>query len=83
MTYEEKRKHFQTCKQKGDVMAVVNLCEDIASYATIIKALNTSGKYKSKKEQQVIDVAYLYTKNRSNQLHHADIWTKSIWAIWI
>ena len=73
MTYEDKRNHFQTCKQKGDVMAVVKFCEEIASYATIIKALNTPGKYKSKKEQQVIDIAYLYTKKRANQLHHADI----------
>jgi len=72
MTYEEKRKHFQTSKQKGDVMAVVKFCEEIASYATIIKALNTAGKYKSKKEQQVIDIAYLYTKNRARGVIHHD-----------
>lgn len=72
MTYEEKRKHFQSCKQKGDVMAVVKFCEDIASYATIIKALNTPGKYKSKKEQQVIDMAYLYTKNCARGIIHHD-----------
>lgn len=70
MTYEEKRNHFQTCKQKGDVMAVVKFCEEIASYATIIKALNTPGKYKSKKEQQVIDIAYLYTKKREGRAIH-------------
>ena len=80
MTYEEKRQHFQDCKQKGDVMAVVQYCDGIASYATIIKALNTPGKYKSKKEQQIIDVAYQYVNSRArgtvydtNQLHHADI----------
>ena len=70
MTHEEKRQHFQTCKQKGDVMAVVKFCEEIASYATIIKALNTPGKYKSKKEQQVIDIAYLYTKKREGRVIH-------------
>ena len=70
MTYEEKRKHFQSCKQKGDVMAVVNLCEEVASYATIIKALNTPGKYKSKKEQQVIDVAYQFVNSRARAIIH-------------
>lgn len=72
MTYEEKRQHFQSCKQKGDVMAVVKVCQDVASYATIIKALNTPGKYKSKKEQQVIDIAYAYTKNREGRVIHHD-----------
>jgi len=70
MTYEEKRNHFQTCKQKGDVMAVVKFCEDIASYATIIKALNTPGKYKSKKEQQIIDVAYQFVNSRARGVIH-------------
>jgi len=65
MTYEDKRQHFQNCKQKGDVMAVVQYCDGIASYATIIKALNTPGKYKSKKEQQIIDVAYQYVNSRA------------------
>lgn len=65
MTYEEKRQHFQANKQKGDVMAVVEYCIGIASYATIIKALNTPGKYKSKKEQQIIDVAYQYVNSRA------------------
>lgn len=58
MTYEEKRQHFQGCKKKGDVMAVVEHCRSVASYATIIKALNTPSIYKSKKEQQIIDIAY-------------------------
>ena len=65
MTYEEKRQHFQDCKQKGDVMAVVQYCDGIASYATIIKALNTPSKYKSKKEQQIIDVAYQFVNSRA------------------
>ena len=65
MTYEEKRQHFQANKQKGDVMAVVEYCDGIASYATIIKALNTPGKYKSKKEQQIIDVAFQYVNSRA------------------
>lgn len=68
MTYEEKRQHFQNCKQKGDVMAVVQYCDGIASYATIIKALNTPGKYKSKKEQQIIDVAYQFVNSREKQI---------------
>ena len=68
MTYEEKRQHFQCCKQKGDVMAVVQYCDGIASYATIIKALNTPGKYKSKKEQQIIDVAYQFVNSREKQI---------------
>jgi hypothetical protein len=65
MTYEEKRNHFQICKQKGDVMAVVKFCDGVASYATIIKALNTPGKYKSKKQQQIIDVAYQFVNSRA------------------
>lgn len=68
MTYEEKRQHFQDCKQKGDVMAVVEYCRTVASYATIIKALNTPGKYKSKKEQQIIDVAYQFVNSREKQI---------------
>jgi hypothetical protein len=54
-------------------MAVVKFCEDIASYATIIKALNTPGKYKSKKEQQIIDVAYQFVNSRARGVvydHH-------------
>ena len=70
MTYEEKRQHFQDCKQKGDVMAVVQYCDRIASYATIIKALNTPGKYKSKKEQQIIDVAYQFVNSRARGTLH-------------
>ena len=70
MTYEEKRQHFQDCKKKGDVMAVVQYCDGIASYATIIKALNTPGKYKSKKEQQIIDVAYQYVNSRARGTLH-------------
>ena len=71
MTYEEKRQHFQGCKQKGDVMAVVQYCDGrIASYATIIKALNTPGKYKSKKEQQIIDVAYQFVNSRARGTLH-------------
>lgn len=58
MTYEEKRQHFQGCKKKGDVMTVVERCIGVASYATVIKALNTPSIYKSKKEQQIIDIAY-------------------------
>ena len=65
MTYEEKRNHFQANKQKGDVMAVVKYCDGVASYATIIKALNTPGKYKSKKEQQIIDVAFQFVNSRA------------------
>ena len=73
MTYEEKRQHFQDCKQKGDVMAVVQYCDGIASYATIIKALRVSSKYKSKKEQQIIDVAYQFVNSRARGVvydHH-------------
>ena len=73
MTYEEKRQHFQANKQKGDVMAVVQYCIGIASYATIIKALRVSSKYKSKKEQQIIDVAYQYVNSRARGVvynHH-------------
>lgn len=73
MTYEEKRQHFQACKQKGDVMTVVQYCDGIASYATIIKALNNPCKYKSKKEQQIIDVAYQYVNSRARGVvydHH-------------
>ena len=71
MTYEDKRQHFQNCKQKGDVMAVVQYCDGVASYATIIKALNNPGKYKSKKEQQIIDVAYQDVNSRARgTLHH-------------
>jgi hypothetical protein len=54
-------------------MAVVQYCDGIASYATIIKALNTPGKYKSKKEQQIIDVAYQYVNSRARGVvynHH-------------
>jgi len=42
----------------------VQYCDGVASYATIIKALNTPGKYKSKKEQQIIDVAYQYINSK-------------------
>ena len=65
MTYEDKRQHFQANKQKGDVMAVVQYCIGIASYATIIKSLRVASKYKSKKEQQIIDVAYQYVNSRA------------------
>jgi hypothetical protein len=52
-------------------MAVVEYCDGVASYATIIKALNNPGKYKSKKEQQIIDVAYQYVNSRARgTLHH-------------
>lgn len=70
MTYEDKRQHFQANKQKGDVMAVVKYCDGVASYATIIKALNTPGKYKSKKEQQIIDVAYQFVNSRARGIVH-------------
>lgn len=73
MTYEEKRQYFQANKQKGDVMAVVQYCNGVASYATIIKALNNPGKYKSKKEQQIIDVAYQFVNSRARGViydHH-------------
>jgi hypothetical protein len=39
-------------------MQVVDACKGLASYATVIKALNNPSKYKSKKEQQVIDTAF-------------------------
>ena len=73
MTYEDKRQHFQANKQKGDVMAVVQYCIGIASYATIIKSLRVASKYKSKKEQQIIDVAYQYVNSRARGVvydHH-------------
>ena len=73
MTYEEKRQYFQANKQKGDVMAVVQYCIGIASYATIIKSLRVASKYKSKKEQQIIDVAYQYLNSRARGVvydHH-------------
>ena len=73
MTYEDKRQYFQANKQKGDVMAVVQYCDGVASYATIIKALNNPGKYKSKKEQQIIDVAYQFVNSRARGVvydHH-------------
>lgn len=65
MTYEDKRQYFQANKQKGDVMAVVQYCIGIASYATIIKSLRVASKYKSKKEQQIIDVAYQFVNSRA------------------
>lgn len=73
MTYEDKRQYFQANKQKGDVMAVVQYCIGIASYATIIKSLRVASKYKSKKEQQIIDVAYQYVNSRARGVvydHH-------------
>jgi len=51
-------------------MAVVKYCDGVASYATIIKALNTPGKYKSKKEQQIIDVAYQFVNSRARGTLH-------------
>jgi len=54
-------------------MAVVQYCDGVASYATIIKALNNPGKYKSKKEQQIIDVAYQFVNSRARGVvydHH-------------
>jgi hypothetical protein len=51
-------------------MAVVKYCDGVASYATIIKALNTPGKYKSKKEQQIIDVAYQFVNSRARGVIH-------------
>jgi hypothetical protein len=39
-------------------MQVVDACKGVASYATVIKALNNPSKYKSKKEQVVIDTAF-------------------------
>jgi hypothetical protein len=58
MTHEDKRKHFIAHARKGMKMQVVDACKGVASYATVIKALNSSSKYKSKKEQQVIDTAF-------------------------
>ena len=58
MTYEEKRKQFISNARKGMKMQVVDACKGVASYATVIKALNNPSKYKSKKEQQVIDTAF-------------------------
>jgi len=58
MTHEEKRKHFIANSRKGMKMKVVNACKGMASYATVIKSLNKESTYKSKKEQQVIDVAF-------------------------
>lgn len=65
MTHEDKRLLFQQRKQKGDIMAVVQYCEGVASYATVIKALKNTGKYKSKKEQMIIDVAFQYVNSRA------------------
>ena len=58
MTHEDKRKHFIAHARKGMKMQVVDACKGVASYATVIKALNNPSKYKSKKEQQVIDTAF-------------------------
>ena len=58
MTHEDKRKHFIEHARKGMKMQVVNACKGVASYATVIKALNNHSKYKSKKEQVVIDTAF-------------------------
>ena len=58
MTHEEKRIHFLIHGRKGMKMQVVDACKGVASYATVIKALNNPSKYKSKKEQQVIDTAF-------------------------
>jgi hypothetical protein len=58
MTHEEKRIYFLTHARKGMKMQVVDACKGVASYATVIKALNNPSKYKSKKEQQVIDTAF-------------------------
>ena len=58
MTHEEKRIYFLTHACKGMKMQVVDACKGVASYATVIKALNNPSKYKSKKEQQVIDTAF-------------------------
>ena len=58
MTHEDKRKHFIAHARKGMKMQVVNACKGVASYATVIKALNNPSKYKSKKEQVVIDTAF-------------------------
>jgi len=58
MTHEEKRIHFLIHARKGMKMQVVDACKGVASYATVIKALNNPSKYKSKKEQQVIDTAF-------------------------
>jgi hypothetical protein len=58
MTHEEKRIHFLNYARKGMKMQVVDACKGVASYATVIKALNNPSKYKSKKEQVVIDTAF-------------------------
>jgi len=58
MTHEDKRKHFIAHSRKGMKMQVVDACKGVASYATVIKALNNPSKYKSKKEQIVIDTAF-------------------------
>jgi hypothetical protein len=58
MTHEDKRKHFIAHARKGMKMQVVDACKGVASYATVIKALNNPSKYKSKKEQVVIDTAF-------------------------
>jgi hypothetical protein len=63
MTHEEKRKHFIAHARKGMKMQVVDACKGMASYATVIKALNNPSKYKSKKEQQVIDTAFQLLRN--------------------
>lgn len=72
MTHEEKRKHFIAHARKGMKMQVVDACKGVASYATVIKALNNPSKYKSKKEQQVIDVAFQYVNSRARGVvyHH-------------
>ena len=62
MTHEEKRIHFLNHARKGMKMQVVDACKGVASYATVIKALNNPSKYKSKKEQQVIDTAFALVK---------------------
>jgi len=63
MTHEEKRIHFLNHARKGMKMQVVDACKGVASYATVIKALNNPSKYKSKKEQQVIDTAFEIVSN--------------------
>lgn len=63
MTHEDKRKHFIAHARKGMKMQVVDVCKGVASYATVIKALNNPSKYKSKKEQQVIDTAFELLRN--------------------
>lgn len=63
MTHEEKRIHFLNHARKGMKMQVVDACKGVVSYATVIKALNNPSKYKSKKEQQVIDTAFEIVSN--------------------